>query len=56
MGVTIPTFRRHLAEVEQRLGALEARTHALEELRDDLSALRKALGDRKYEVEELQEA
>jgi hypothetical protein len=56
MGVTIPTFQRHISEIEQRLDALERRVHAFEQHREDLVAMRQLLGDLSYGIEELQEA
>lgn len=56
MGVPIPPLQRHLAEVEERLRALEARIHALEDLRDDPGGAPADRADFAYAVEDLRKA
>lgn len=45
-----------LTELERRLEALETSVRALEHRIAELDALKKALGDLRFEVEDMQEA
>lgn len=53
--MTLEHVLMHLQDVERRLDELERRIEGLEHFPVDLEGLREAVGNLKYEVEEMQE-